>query len=394
MSRYFGSPPISGTERALETGGFWNDIVTPKAFTYNGVTYFTSVNDSGDIHISSYNHTTHATTTPYLIGSGFVSVSGDVHNSAAVIVRQSDHKILIVECSEDATQFFRAVSTNAEDATAFPVPTTILTGGGGYTYPQLCQLSGESGKVYLWCTNLVSGVRYLAYSTSTDGGATWSALTNVISPVASDRTYRVIGSNYVDRIDIFTTNTDRTTTYPSSVYHLYMQGGNFYQSDGTQITASLPFVASAGTLVQDTTYGRARPEGWAYDGTGKPACVINSRDLTGNTPPEYVRVGRFDGSSWTTHAVASSGQLISASAMVKADPNTVYMPRLIGSALELFEYTSLDEGVTWTGAQLTSGSTDDNDAPDTPIDASALKVLWGYGIYTGPSFSFDVKGWT
>ncbi len=375
---------------SLGVTGFWNDIPDPKGFTYNGKTYIGSVNDSGSIFVSSIDHASHAVVTS-TVGTGFSSVSGNVHNSIAVLVRQSDRRILIVECQEEAGNFIVNVSTNPEDVSSFGTATSILS-GGNYTYVSLCELSDG---IYLFTSRKVTGVFYLAYSKSTDGGSTWSAMTNVVSPVASDRTYRRIGHNGTNRIDIFTTDTDRTVANPSSVYHLYMQGGNFYKTDGTQIVASQPFLASQGTLVQNTTYGRARATSWAYDSSGYPAVTINSRALAGDTTPEYVRVGRWNGSAWTTYAVTDSGsQLIVSGALVKNDPTIMYVPKLVASALEMFRYTSDASGATWSGTQITSGSTDDNDAPDTPMNPSGVRAFWAYGIYTGPGFSYVVKVYT
>lgn len=383
---------ISATAVALASDGFWNDVAEPRAFTYNGKTYFGYVDDSGDIHVAAYDHSSRTTSTPFLVGSGFSSPSGDVHNSIAVAVRDTDQRLVVTMVEEGGQPSIR-VSTNPEDATAWGSASSILD-AGVYTYCSLVQNPGESDAMYYWGTHWPGSVSRLAYARSTDGGATWGGTNNIVAPVSpSLQIYHRVGTDQNDITHLFFTDTDRDLSRPSSVYHCYMQGfGNFYQSDGTPITGPFPITASSATLVQDTTYGAARPEGWAIDGSGYPACVINIRD--GSTT-ELVRVARFDGASWTTHAVTSSvGQLISGSAMVKNDPNTLFIPRYSGTSgnLELWRYQSPDEGVTWFGTQLTSGSTQDNDAPDTPLNATALEVLWGYGTYTGPSFSFDVKG--
>lgn len=370
--------------------GSWNDINDPKAVTYNGKTYFVSVQDDGDIHCSSIDHATHAVVTS-LVGSGFSSPSGNIHNSIALLVRSSDKRILIVECAEGSSSFFVNVSTNPESVASFGTAYQILTGGPGYTYVSLCELTAE-GAIYLWTTMEDGATAKLSYSKSLDNGATWSAMTKVVSPTASTRTYRRIGHT-ASRIDIFTTNTDRSVANPSSVYHLYMTGGLFYKSDGTQITASQPFAASQGTLVQDTTYGRARPTGWGYDLAGNPAVVIHARDLAADTQPELVRVGRYTG-SWTSYSVASSNVLMDSSGMVKNDPNVLYVPRGVSGILEMFRYVSTDAGATWTGTQLTSSSAENHASADTPLNPSAVRAIWGNGTYTGPGFNLTVIAYT
>ena len=381
----------------LGLAGWWNDIIDMKAWTYNGKTYIGFINDSGSLYVASLTHSTGAVSGPTLVGSGFVSPSGDIHNSIAVLVRNSDRRIVIVEVAEGG-QPLRNISTNPEDISSFGTATAILD-TGIYTYCSLVQLATDSDALYYWGTFWPGSVSRLAYARSADGGSTWGSTNQIIKPSgASLQIYHRIGTDQANRVHMFFTDTDRSfPSRPSSVYHCYMEGfGSFFQSDGTAITGPFPIFANSATLVMDTSSVSAscRPEGWAIDSNGHPACVINVRD---STTTERVYVARFNGSSWSTHLVTSSvGQLISGSAMVKNDPNTLYIPRYDSGSgnLEMWIFTSGDDGTTWYGNQLTSGSTSDNDGPDTPLNAaSGLRSLWGFGTYTGPSFSFDLHGW-
>lgn len=389
-------PVPTPVQLVASPGGIWNTISEPIAMSYGTKTNVVFSDDADNIWGASYDSATNTTSTPFLLGSGFVSTSGAIHNAIAILVRQSDQKLLIVELEEEMSSPFARVSTNPNDATAWGAAYQPFT-AGNYTYVDLCQLSAESGKVYAWTSSKVAGTFYGAYATSTNEGATWSAFTSVVTPASTDRTYRRVGTNSVDRMDIYSTSTDRTDANPSAVYHTYATGGNLYTTGGSLIgtLAGGPYAVTAGSLVMSNALGPVRPSGWAYD-AGVPACLILLRPTGLTTTHAYV--GRWNGSAWVTHFVADtngwvdSNRFISGGAMPHDDPNTVWLPVKVGSFFELFRYRSTDNGVTWTGTQITSGSTADNFMPDVSLNGGLL-LVYANGTYTNDTtFVANVMG--
>lgn len=391
---YVGAIVPVPTATSLTFTGFWNNIAEPRAAFYNGKTYFGYVQDAGDIYVSSYDHTAHTTSTPFLVGTGFTSVDGDIHNGIAVLVRSSDHKILIVECSELAAHPFVRLTTNPEDVTAWDSASTFLS-AGAYTYPTLYQLA--DGTIYLFL-KYQSGSNYpLGFSKSTDGGTTWSAISGLVGPRTTTENYWRIYSDGGTIIHIFSTDTNRVGAN-SAVYHFRFDGTSLYKSDGTLVSGPYPTAADNGTLVQDASLGTAWAEGGSVSGAGNPGAVILCYD-SANTK-NLIRAAHWTGSSWSVSAITDSvgviggNKFIAGAAIDKTDPFTIWCNRKVGSHFELFRCRSLDSGTTWDLQPVTSGSSTDNAMPDTPYAAaSGMQIVWGLGTYTNDStYSFTVYG--
>jgi len=394
------APPLAAAFSLAQTG-FWSDIPEPRAAYYNGRTYLAWIDDTGDVKVAQYVHATATLSAPFTLATGLSSPSGNIHNSVALCVRSSDHKIVAAFLAEGSSAISVRISTNAEDASAWGSAFSA-TSGSLLCYVSLHQLA--SGTMFLLTRNASGGVYYLAASSSVDGGATWDAsVSNWVAPVTGtgnpgNVAYWKVADDG-SKLHIFTTDTDRSDAHPSSLFHMYFDAGTMYKSDGTSLGASYPIAATSGTLVQDASLGPARCSGWAIDGTGKPAALILVYDAA--TTSNLARVARWTGSVWQVDPVASSDGIIagnrhvSAAAIDKANPNTVYLSKKVGAHFELWRYTSPDGGATWSGSALTSGSASDNAMPDTPLNAaSGLRVVWGLGTYTSDSsFSFTMQGY-
>jgi hypothetical protein len=393
------SPPVPAVS-SLATSGFWNDIAEPRAAYHNGKTYITFVRDNGHLYAAEYVHATQTLSSPVDLVTT-TSPDGVIHNSPAILVRDSDKRIIVAASEDSASaQPVLWTSTNAEDATAFGAVQLIPPSVAYPTYPVIVQLKGVANQpIYFFVRVYQAPTFRTGYFKSSDGGSTWSAWQSLIEPVSTSSQYHRIGSDGDTRIDIFTTDTNRVDS-PSSVYHMYMVADTLHQSDGTSIGAASagPYNAADGTLVKNSSEGSCRADAWAYDGTGKPSVLllVNSGGTT-----TLARHGRWTGSAWSVHNIADSDGIvgsnvyISSGAMSKADPFTVYFPRKVSGKFELYRYTSGNSGVTWSGAALTAGSSFDNVMPDTPLDATGtLRVLWGLGTYTSDAdFDFTMQGY-
>lgn len=379
--------------------GGWTQIQDPKAYHYHGYTYLGWIDGtSGATEVGAFDHATKTTSVVHVTDLG----SPDNHDSPAVMVRDSDKRLLVAYGRANSSQIRLKISVNSLDTD----PT--LSGGFGtealldaqigateYTYPALIQLrSVTDDPIYLFFRDTVAasgfGSGHIAYSKSTDGGATWGAAVRVFSPPA-ERAYRRVESNWTDRIDIFTTDRDPDD---SNLYHFYLDGtdDSLHASNGTALTA--PVTSSTATLVLAKTNGPAWSWGGSWD--GGPATVI----MQNKSGDNRILTARWRSGAWKVDTVVESvgGQLGintygSGAAIHHTDPDTVYVARK-DTKFEMWRYSSSDDGDTWTGTQLTSGSSVDNVWAEVPHFAgSGLRAVWLAGTYTSDTnFSFGISG--
>lgn len=391
--------PAASAFAATSTQGFWNSEAEPVAAYYNGKTYFVWCDDSKHVWVASWNHSSQTSSTPVDLGVINIADDGAIHLTPCVLVRSSDHRIMVFASSNGGpSRPGYWLSTSPEDATAFGSVNLIPSGTGTYTYVSCAQLNNVTNSpIYLFTKFWSGGTGYLAYFKSSDGGSTWNASpTLLLGPQSTSTLFWRIGTDSGSRIDIYATTTDRAFATPAAVYHFLFQNDTLYQTDGTVLGTSFPYTANQGTLVQDTSLGSAHCDGWAYQADLKPASLI----MINTGSDTLARVARWTGSAWQVNSVIAQGGFIGSNpfvasgAMSKASPNVVWLPVKVGSFFELRRYNSANDGASWLMNSVTSGSTADNAMPDTPLDAApGFEVIWGNGTYTSDSnFDFDIKG--
>ncbi len=366
--------------------------------THNGKTYLGVIDGDANVRVISYDHQTRAV----VVSPAIVNLIPDVHATPSILVRSSDQKLVVAVASHDFAHLYRAISTNAEDVSAWGSATDIASslGGTAYAYANLVQLSGESGKVYLFYRDLVSTTGRLAYSTSTDGGSTWSSQT-VLWSVSSNVSYWGISSDDTSRIDIIITDGNAPDGATASLYHFYYSGGSFFKSDGTLISAGLPLGAANVTKIYDgATNGSVHfPLSSKYGPS--PVAAWVAYDTAGAGSNEHYWYGTCDpGGTWTTNTIIDSGSPpptggypVGGAAVDEIDHTLVYVSREISNVWQLCFCVTGDGGATWTTTQVTSdaGLTTDvlNLAPVAPKNAvAALRCAWLFG----PHFVEDSTG--
>lgn len=381
-------------------GGGWpgNQI---NASYYNGVTYFGYIDTRGALRVSSYDHTTHDVATSPGIVTG---LTADIHSAPSVLVRSSDHKILIAVAPHATAHMYVAVSTNAEDVSAWGSATDINStlGGTQYTYANLFQLSGESGKIYLFFRDAqdTAATNVLCYSTSTDAGSTWAAQT-ALYKTASALSYWVIDSDSTDRIDIATDDGTAVEGDAASLYHFYYSSSAFRTSDGTAITGTKPYGVSSLTKVYDSTNGAVRvPTSVA---SGSTPCVVfaaaNATDWATN--PEVYWYAKYSSGSWDANEITDCGadpndNLFESGVTIdQTDSSRVFLGKVADGQYQMFAYTTSDGGTTWTSSQLTSDADQPNWHPVSVRDADAgLTCLWSYGpAQPNGAFCCQIRGY-
>jgi hypothetical protein len=273
-------------------------------------TYIGYVNGTnGDVCARTVDDTTLSVGAEQVVYPGFEI---DDHDAPSFLVRASDGYVCMGFALHVGDLYF------AKGLSAGVLPTGLSGGqvvnitsqvgthgaGYGYTYAGLAQLSSEANTLYMffrWHNS--SGAGHVSYSKSTDNGATWGARVDVAAI-----TYHQFVVSGTDRIDFVCSphpdpaNADIT---PASIYHFYMKAGLYYKSDGTQITASLPFAPSDMTLIYDGT----TTVGWLWDVAmgvdGKP--VVTYVTYPTQWSDHRYNYARWTGSAWDSHEIVSAG---------------------------------------------------------------------------------------
>lgn len=385
-------------------GGSWAEI-NVNAVYYNGTTYFGYMAPGGTIRVASYNHATHAVAVSPAIVSGLVT---DDHDAPGVLVRQSDHKIVMACAPHSSNHMYIAVSTNAEDVTSWGAATDIastLAGGAIYTYPSLVQLSGESGKIYLFYRDGdPTTTAKTAYSTSTDGGSTWAAETVLFSAGTGKGVYFAVDNDGTSRIDFVASDGNAANDGTNcSLYHFYYTGGNYYKSDGTLIggSGSLPLAPANTTKIHDGSTSGALSTTMDVSRNGSNVYVAysaaNTGGLAGN--PMNLWYGVWSGSSWTTNDVTDTGVngTDRGICLSRDTPSTtIFLGKVVSGSSKMQRYVTSNGGSSWAEEDLTGVEPDQSQLNSDPISpwnaVPSLEALWVYGDFAGAFLSAEIRG--
>jgi hypothetical protein len=375
-------------------------IPNPSAYYYNGKTYIGWTSESpGDIKVASFDHASQVMSSPFVLGTNFPNDGAyDLHDNPSVMVRPSDGRIVVAYCGHEDTRMRVRISTNPEDVSAFDAEQALDLGAAYYTYPTLVQLRGVTDDpIYLFYRDMTANTppvtARLAYSVSTDGGATWAAQTRVFTGAANLAPYWEIGSDWDTRVDVICTNKSPNAS-AQTLSHFYILGGLYYKSDGTQITATLPFATT--DMTQVLAAGNASfPGGIVTDPAG-PTCIY----MLDSSGTDYaIKTARWRSGAWSTTTILASvggshanNDFLPSCAVDVFDPDVVWAGVKSGSYYEIKRYDSSDDGSTWTPTTITSGSSADNLFVEPVTFGTSIRALWLYGTYTGDTnYSLGIK---
>lgn len=373
-------------------GGTFTENSSP-ACTYNGKTYVGYVDGDGNARVAQYDHSTHATSVSPAIVTGLPS---NWHAGPAVLVRSSDHKIVIAAPSL-STHFYISISTNAEDVSAWGAATDIgsTLGGSTYVFANLFQLSGESGKIYL-CYATQGATYECCYSTSTDGGVTWAGQTQIYSTGTSAKPEFAFSSDMNSRIDFLVADGQASADASASLYHFYYTGGNFFKSNGSSVSGSAPYAPSGITKIFDgATNGLVRNPLTIVTNGGNPVATWAAFNTGGSGFNENYWYGTCSSGTWTVNKIDDTGALIEVPGLAEGgasvdptDTTVVYVSKKTSGRWQMFKYETANGGTTWTPTQLTFDTSDPSLGGDMkpiyPVNAvSTLRCLWLSGPY-GP----------
>lgn len=399
-----GYAPGSPNRELVASAGWWQDISDPRSFYYNGLTLFGYIEQTtGDVELGIYNHSTGVVTVRTLHSA----LEYDAHASPSVIVTVGGY-VVVGYSSHDGAQPLVRVSTSTLDADptladGFEAEQSIGS-ASDITYISLIQLGGVTNDpIYMFYRVYASSLGRIAYRISTDGGASWSSETQLIIVTGSGNVaYWEVGSDWDTRIDIVTTDTDRSAGNPSSIYHLYLDGtaGTWHQSDGTTITATKPFAPSNATLVSSKTDSPAGPRMALSVGWNGSVPHVLYKVYDSSAVDNLLYSARWTGSAWTVHYVGNSNgilnsnQYMTSGCVDRSDPDIVWFPVKVGSHFELYRWSSANSGASWTGTPLTGGSAGDYTRPQSPVNATdPIGVVVPFGTFTSDTnFSAEIRG--
>ncbi len=420
---------LPGGAEEIAPDGVWTWFNDERAIFHQGFLYAGYVRKDGHVGLSRYDPSTKLSSHIQLSTSRSRQV--DDHNNCSITVLPDDRLLVVYSKHNGSAEFYSRTSKNT-------TPTTlsdwneekIKSVPASNTYANTYRLTAESNVIYTFhrSTNFNPTI-----TKSTDNGETWGNTTHFIDTGngGSVRPYPRYCSNHTDRIDLIYTD-GHPRAVDNSVYHMYYQGQNFYQTDGTLLSSynDLPIDHDAGergsVVYQYSTaaWGDGdgpndwipNARGWTWDivygKDGHPVCVfqVQNNNVTGSGWTHdriYYYYARWTGSEWQRRFIAQAGHGIynrerdygGGMTIDPEDPRVVYIstnaanpfdlssttnvPLNTNSRYEIYRGFTADGGLTFEWTQMTSNSAKDNLRPIVPENHGRIRhLVWFYGTYT------------
>jgi hypothetical protein len=274
-----------------------------------------------------------------------------------------------------------------------------------YTYTNICQLSAEKDKLYLFWRGMDFKPNV---TTSTDGGKSWAPGKIMILPeriYRNRRPYIKVSTNHKDKIFFAFTDGHPRNESTNSIYFMYYQKGALYKANGEKIRnwSDIPISPDKADRVYDASQTGEKSWIWdiAFDKEEQPILTY-ARFPNDSTHIYYY--ARWNGTQWESHQLTEAGSWfphtpageeereMNYSGGIVLDhenPNVVYLSRDINDTFEIEQWTTEDGGAHWTSAPITQNSSQDNVRPFAIRNAAAnapMQILWmnlaHYGHYT------------
>jgi hypothetical protein len=370
---------------------FWTQFSRPQVVRSGDYVYLGHTDMDGDTVISQYNLATE-TTTSFTLATG----SGANGHDSCVISIRPDGRIIAVWSVQNG-DCRRRISTNPHDVTAWGT-SVELSGINPVSYANIWYLSVPD-RHYVHARDGNGGGpgdRFCVAWASTNDGDSFGTGSAWITQ-AGERPYVVSVGNGVDRIDFFCTNKHQTDSGPDSFFNLYhcyaifaSDGSRtFYTSNGTSIGSSVTRLSDQATLIYEgASNGPAWPWDIALGSDGHPR-VLWVRQATSDDHRHHF--SRWTGSAWTSTEIGAAGARLysteiwsdGALSFDGLGVDCVLRSVQVGSAWELQDWRTTDNGATWTKyADITSGSASGQKAV-TPLkvtDADGrVSRAWKFG---------------
>jgi hypothetical protein len=383
--------------------GIWTWFTRPEVIQIGDALYTGTVSSDGRCRAHRTDLLTQSTLTFDL--SGVLEI--DDHNNSS-FVTLPDGRLAVFYGSHNDQQFKYRIWNPAagvfSSVAAWSAQEMRGTGNGPYSYPNPIRFSQDSPRVWLFkrrWTDGGGGTRRLTYRTVTNLTSApphaWGPHVDVYG-VPSRIPYWRTANDGVRRVHFAITN-GHPVEGPTSLGHFYgeLDGSNvmrWYRTNGTEITASLPFTFSDITQVYDGSAVRCWVSDCAIGSDGHPRILWMRYPNNNGTAIEYWH-SRWTGSAWVNHKITDDGAgLYPAEQYYHGGlsfdgltPTTVYLSAPIAGVRQVQEWRTPDNGATWAVQRvLTTGGTPGNPLRARPIGVRGgdgrINVLWWQGTYT------------
>ena len=261
-------------------------------------------------------------------------------------------------------------------------------------YSNPVQLSSENNRIYLFWRG---SDWQPAFSFSDDAGITWAKPTVFIKTSkvdGSQRPYVKVSSDGISRIDFAFTDGHPRNEAENSIYHMYYEKGNLYQTNGKPVCKinELPVLISEVNKVYDATVSKVRAWVWDVATDEKNRPVIVYTQLPAETDHRY-QYARWNGKKWIDQELSKAGKWFPQTpdsvkepephysggiVLDHNNPSVVYFAKPLNSVFEIESRTTPDQGKTWKTKAVTQNSATSNIRPFVVRNYSAQgpKVLW------------------
>ena len=370
----------------------WCWFSDPRAVYYKGLNeriYYGYINSKGDVVIGARGAKTKMVQTFIL----HKELQIDDHNVPSILFLPDGR--LLTFYTEHNGRFFMRKSKYPEDITSWDEERIIPFGGEHITYSHPVMLKEENNRIYMfwrgsdWRPN---------FSYSDDLGNTWSAAKALIeSKGIKNRPYLKVASDNKKRIDFIFTDGHPGVEPTNSVYHMYYEKGEFYQTTGRHITSinQLPVEHNTVDKIYDATQSKIRA--WisdiALDKNNKPVVVYTRYPQDTDHRYHYAR---WDGTKWLDEEICKAGGWMPVSKAgekirephysggISLDhnaPSNIYLSRPINGVFEIEHWQQ--KANQWKGTPITSQSLINNVRPYVVAGYTGenAMLLWMTGLY-------------
>ena len=382
--------------------GAWCWFSDPRAIYYKGRhsrTYAGWIDSSGSIVVGYYDHDLKRTQTKVL----HANFEKDDHDNPSLFIDR--HGYLVAFYSKHATSepIYMWKTKKAEDISEWQIESSLKLNdsvtypglSNTYTYTNICQLSNENDKLFLFWR----GVDFKPnFSVSQDNGKTWRPGKILILPnriYKNRRPYLKIASNNKDVIHFAFTDGHPNVEPTNSIYYARYRQNTLYKASGEKITSwsSLPIQPKLADIVYDATKTNERAWIWdvAENKQGEPV-IVYSRFPNDSNHVYYYSI--WSNNKWNNYRLVNSGPWFPRTVkgekelepnysggivLDHGDPSIVYLSRLKNKKFEIEKWTTPDKGKDWRVEEITNDSENDNVRPFVIRNYSAsdsLKLLW------------------
>ena len=395
------SPQPAESYLSFTNDGAWCWFSDPRAIYFDGKyrrTYAGWIDQKGNVIIGSFDHDSKKIETKIV----HEELEVDDHDNPSIFL-DNEGKLWLTYTRHAGDRIYLIQADNSEDISSWkPVRSLLLNdtitypeGSNTYTYSNLCQLADEKNKLYLFWR----GADFKPnFSTSTDGGETWSIGKILILPeriYRDRRPYIKVSSNNKDVMHFAFTDGHPNREPTNSIYYMQYRNGYLQRANGEKIKqwSALPVEPSETDIVYDAA--KTNEKAWIWDvaenSQGDPA-IVYSRFPNDSSHVYYYAI--WDDGQWVNHELINSGKWFPQTkpgtierepnysggiVLDHEDPSTVYLSRSRNGKFEIEKWSTTDKGNTWNVTEITANSEFDNVRPfairGQPTDKSP-SILW------------------